>query len=111
MSTFHSISTVQYKLLYFPQPLFVHLYLIKKFHIIFWQDACLDKLDRFIRGDMSSLRVDSPHSRMGRGSRGDSGRSTPTSLLLPLPSSPTLLNRFLKHRAVSIDSDLGSQST
>jgi len=72
-----------------------------------YQDACLDKLDRFIRGEAGSLKVDSPHSTR----RADSGRSTPCSLLLPTSSSPTILNRFLKNRAVSIDSDIGSQST
>jgi hypothetical protein len=86
---------------------------IASFNSVRWvhdyQDACLDKLDRFIRGELGSLKVDSPHSRLGRASRGDSGRSTP-SLLLP-PASPTVLARYIKHRAASIDSDLGSQST
>lgn len=92
---------------------------IASFNSVRWvhdyQDACLDKLDRFIRGDLGSLKVDSPHStRIGR-SRGDSGRSTPSSMLLPLASSPSgpspLLHRFIKQRAGSIDSDLGTQST
>merc|ERR1712203_304266 len=47
-----------------------------------YQDACLDKLDRFIRGEAGSLKVDSPHSTR----RADSGRSTPCSLLLPTSS-------------------------
>ena len=52
------------------------------------QDACLDKLDRFIRGEAGSLKVDSPHSTR----RADSGRlvhSITISLVetLPIPSS------------------------
>jgi len=82
---------------------------IASFNSVRWvhdyQDACLDKLDRFIRGEEGSLKVDSPNS-----TRKGSGRSTPSSLLLPT-SSPTIINRFLKQRAVSIDSDIGSQST
>jgi len=71
-----------------------------------YQDACIDKLERFIRGE-TLLRVDSPHSYSRGGitrSRGDSGRSTPST------SSPLLMQKFLKHRTVSIDSALGSQS-
>lgn len=68
-----------------------------------YQDACLDKLEKFIKGE-SFLRVDSPYSHSRR-SRGDSGRSTPSL------SSPLFMNKFLKNRTVSIDSAIGSQST
>lgn len=70
-----------------------------------YQDACIDKLERFIRGE-SNLRVESPFSvRSGyTRSRGDSGRSTPTHL------SPILMQKYLKQRTTSIDSALGSQS-
>lgn len=67
-----------------------------------YQDACMDKLEKFIRGE-TFLRVDSPYSQ--RRSRGDSGRSTPSI------SSPLFTNKFLKNRTVSIDSAIGSQST
>ena len=75
-----------------------------------YQDACIDKLERFIRGE-AFLRVDSPYNGRpvgGRGSRGgsrgDSGRSTPTQC------SPHLLNKHLRNRTmstISIDSALG----
>eukprot|EP00092_Neocalanus_flemingeri_P003014 GFUD01003223.1.p1 GENE.GFUD01003223.1~~GFUD01003223.1.p1 ORF type:complete len:368 (+),score=87.23 GFUD01003223.1:179-1282(+) len=72
-----------------------------------YQDACIDKLEKFIRGE-TFLRVDSPYSnsRAGTGrSRGDSGRSTPSI------SSPLIMHRYLRNRTVSIDSAIGSQST
>jgi len=69
-----------------------------------YQDACLDKLERFLRPE-TLLRPESPYSyKVGR-SRGDSGRSTPST------SSPLLLQKLIKHRTISIDSALGSQST
>jgi len=65
------------------------------------QEACLGKLERFIKGE--HLRVESPYclKKSGR----ESGRSTPTI------SSPLLIQKFLKHRAVSMESNLCSQST
>jgi len=72
-----------------------------------YQDACIDKLEKFIRGE-TFLRVESPYSysRAGTGrSRGDSGRSTPSL------SSPLFMQKFLRNRTVSIDSAIGSQST
>jgi hypothetical protein len=73
-----------------------------------YQDACIDKLERFIRGECF-LKVDSPHygrSVGGRGSRGgsrgDSGRSTPTQC------SPLLMHKILRNRTISIDSALGN---
>lgn len=72
-----------------------------------YQDACIDKLERFVRGE-SFLRVDSPYygrQAGGRGSRGgsrgDSGRSTPTQC------SPLLIQKFLRNRTISNDSALG----
>merc|ERR1712066_843650 len=66
-----------------------------------YQEACLGKLERFIKGD--NLRVESPYCQKKSGR--DSGRSTPNI------SSPLLLQKFLKNRANSIESNLGSQST
>merc|ERR1711971_1175616 len=63
-----------------------------------YQDACLDKLERFIRGEVS--RVSSPSTV-----RRDSGRST------PLPSSPMILHKLLKNRAISFENVNSSQST
>ena len=63
-----------------------------------YQDACLDKLERFIRGEVS--RVSSPFTV-----RRDSGRST------PLPSSPMILHKVLKNRAISFENVNSSQST
>ena len=65
------------------------------------QEACLGKLERFIKGE--HLRVESPYcfKKSGR----DSGRSTPNI------SSPLIIQKFLKNRAVSIESNLGTQST
>jgi len=66
-----------------------------------YQEACLGKLERFIKGE--HLRVESPYclKKSGR----DSGRSTPNI------SSPLIIQKFLKNRAVSIESNPGSQST
>lgn len=71
-----------------------------------YQEACLGKLERFIKGDL--LRVESPYCLKKSGS----GRSTPLHTT-PTPniSSPLLIHKFLKNRAVSIESNLGSQST
>jgi len=70
-----------------------------------YQDASIDKIERFIRGE-SLPRAESPFSvRSGyTRSRGDSGRSTPSHL------SPLLLHNHLRQRKTSIDSALGSQS-
>jgi len=66
-----------------------------------YQEACLGKLERFIKGE--HLRVESPYclKKSGR----DSGRSTPNI------SSPLIIQKFLKNRAVSMESNPGSQST
>jgi len=68
-----------------------------------YQDACIDKLEKFIRGE-TFLRAESPYNHSRR-SRGDSGRSTPSM------SSPLFMNKFLRNRTISIDSAIGSQST
>ena len=65
------------------------------------QEACLGKLERFIKGE--HLRLESPYCQKKSGR--DSGRSTPNI------SSPLLLQKFLKNRAISIESNLCSQST
>ena len=62
-----------------------------------YQDACLDKLERFIRGEVS--RVSSPFT-----TRRDSGRSTPL-------SSPMIYHKVLKNRAISFENVNSSQST
>ncbi|XP_059099750.1 NAD(+) hydrolase sarm1-like isoform X2 [Tigriopus californicus] len=71
-----------------------------------YQEACIDKLERFIRGE-SFLKAD-PRSmtRSTTRSRGDSGRSTPTAQVY------TPLN-FKKERCrtISIDSAIGSAAS
>merc|ERR550532_1009379 len=66
-----------------------------------YQEACLGKLERFIKGEQ--LRLESPFCQKKSGR--DSGRSTPNI------SSPLLIQKFLKNRAISIESNLCSQST
>ena len=71
-----------------------------------YQDACIDKLEKFIRQDQPFLRTESPYGSGGVVNR--SGRSTPfggssTSLL-----SPHVRQRGLGPRTVSIDSAIGS---
>jgi len=66
-----------------------------------YQDACIDKLERFIKGDSS--RVGSPFTL-----RRDSGRSTPVTSL----SSPMVYHKTaLKNRAISFENVNSSQST
>ena len=66
-----------------------------------FQDACIDKLERFIKGDSS--RVGSPFTL-----RRDSGRSTPVTSL----SSPMVYHKTaLKNRAISFENVNSSQST
>jgi len=62
-----------------------------------YQDACIDKLEKFIKGETS--RVNSPFSL-----RRDSGRSTPV-------SSPMIYHKALKNRAISFENVYSSQST
>lgn len=72
-----------------------------------YQDACIDKLEKLIRGE-TFLKAESPYSysRSGTGrSRGDSGRSTPSI------SSPLTIQKLLRNRTVSIDSAIGSHCT
>jgi len=63
-----------------------------------YQDACIDKLDRFMRQD---LRTESPFNLS------KSGRSTPRGST-PSLLSPLLKHRGLKTRTLSIDSAIGS---
>lgn len=60
-----------------------------------YQNACIDKLERFIRAD-PMLRAESPFAVS------KSGRSTPSLL------SPYLKQKGLRNRTVSIDSAIGS---
>jgi hypothetical protein len=71
-----------------------------------YQDACIDKLEKFIRPEQFNLRTESPYG--GGGGVNRSGRSTPygssTSLLL----SPHVRQRGMGQRTASIDSAIGS---
>jgi hypothetical protein len=73
-----------------------------------YQEACVDKLERFIRGE-PFFRVDSA-GRLGHGSyrvsRADSGRSTPLSRI-PTPT-PLFGNRNQRNRTISVDSAISS---
>jgi len=62
-----------------------------------YQDACIDKIERFIKGESS--RVSSPFNL-----RRDSGRSTPI-------SSPMIYHKALKNKAISFENILTTQST
>ena len=73
-----------------------------------YQEACVDKLERFIRGE-SFVRTDSLSHLMsstGRRSRADSGRSTPSKL-----SITPLVARKQRHRTFSCDSAISSNSS
>ena len=72
-----------------------------------YQEACVDKLERFIRGE-SFVRTDSLSHLMsaGRRSRGDSGRSTPTKLNIT-----PLVGRKERNRTISCDSVISSSSS
>merc|ERR1711868_343853 len=61
-----------------------------------YQDACIDKIERFIKGESS--RVSSPFNL-----RRDSGRSTPI-------SSPMIYHKALKNKATSFENILTTQS-
>ena len=67
-----------------------------------YQAACLDKLERLVRGD---TRVDSPISPHRSCY---SGRSTPTPCLAP---SPLALQKLLRTRTASTDSALGGSTS
>ena len=60
------------------------------FFQFYLQDACLDKLDRFIRGEAGSLKVDSPHSTR----RADSGRLV---ISISLETMPFTFSRMSKY--------------
>jgi len=61
-----------------------------------YQDACIDKIEKFIKGETS--RVSSPFNL-----RRDSGRSTPI-------SSPMMYHKALKNKAISFENVYSSQS-
>ena len=84
-----------------------------------YQDACIDKLERFIRGE-SLVRTEPTTPQMGRlassraQSRADSGRSTPTRHAYVsssyTPASP-LCGRRERTRTFSVDSAIGSAAS
>merc|ERR1712209_118033 len=72
-----------------------------------YQDACIDKLERFIRGESS--RVSSPFNLRRDVSQSS---STPTPVNLLSSSSPMMYHKAaLKNRAVSHETVFSSQST
>ena len=67
-----------------------------------YQDACIDKLEKFIRQD-PYLRIESPYYFK-------SGRSTPNRTSTPFITSPNMKPRGMRNRTISIDSAIGSVS-
>ena len=72
-----------------------------------YQEACIDKLERFIRGESfvraeSMSRLAQPQQGSHRASRPDSGRSTPTRMTTPV------FGRKERNRTVSVDSAISS---
>lgn len=66
-----------------------------------YQDACIDKLERFIRGE--AFAINPAENRINR-SRADSGRSTPQ---LCNPNSPFMVRK----RTISMDSAISAVSS
>ncbi len=76
-----------------------------------YQDACIDKLEKFIRQESQQLlgRNESPYGGGGGGAYNrSSGRSTPFGSSSSLLLSPHFRHRGLGPRTVSIDSAIGS---
>jgi hypothetical protein len=67
-----------------------------------YQDACIDKLEKFIRPDNLFGRTESPYGGANR-----SGRSTPFGSSSNLMLSPYVRQRGMGPRTVSIDSAIG----